>query len=110
MSAVEDIVDRHMEDLGARLQSGVVIPEEAGKAIRGTIAAAVEEALRGQIQKTELQYAAHEATYGDSKAVQQVDEFLQKKRKDPNRLTDDYGRGFFAGIKATMEHLKRQPR
>ena len=42
---VEDIVARHMEDLGARLPLGVVIPDEAEGAIRGTLLAALEEAL-----------------------------------------------------------------
>jgi hypothetical protein len=77
---------------------------EQGLEDRPVVDAAVEAV------KSELQYAAHEATYGDSKAVQQVDEYLQKTRSNPNRPTGDYGRGFFAGIKATMEHLKRQPR
>lgn len=41
-----EIAHRHLEDLGARLPSGVAIPMGAVSPIRSTIEAAVEEALR----------------------------------------------------------------
>lgn len=189
---VQDIVNRHAEDYGARLPANPTA-EDHGRALKSTLAAAVEEALGigmlplailrqaygageryaasarqdseiGTVehlsgaeldeivgkppyvtvylpdalaagtytirstgansyvaygypqggtaleQKTELQYATHEATYGDSKAVQQADEFLQRMRTQEIGPQDDYRHGYFAGIKATMEHLKRQPR
>lgn len=43
-----DITDRHLEDLGARLAQGVVVPDELYIPIRATVLAAVEEALRTQ--------------------------------------------------------------
>lgn len=45
MKNPEDITDRHMEDLGARLADGVVVPYELYTPIRATVLAAVEEAL-----------------------------------------------------------------
>ena len=105
--SIRHIIDGDEAQLAADLAAIVRAQGDAyqqGLEDRPVVDAAVEAV------KSELQYAAHEATYGDSKAVQQVDEYLQKTRSNPNRPTGDYGRGFFAGIKATMEHLKRQPR
>lgn len=45
MTDIQELVSRHLEDLGARLPGGVAIPDEAEGAIRGTILAAIEEAL-----------------------------------------------------------------
>jgi len=46
MVNAEDIADRHLEDLGARLAGGVVVPDNLYVPIRATVLAAVEEALR----------------------------------------------------------------
>ena len=41
-----EIADRHLEDLGARLAQGVVVPDELVVPIRATVLAALEEVLR----------------------------------------------------------------